>query len=122
MRRLIIVVLIFCSACTRNDKIPDGIIGKEKMESILWDMIQADRFSTQFLVKDSAKLDVKKETFILYEQVFQINKVTKDEFVKSYKYYLSRPDITRVLFDSLATRANRRKEAVYQKAHETTIK
>ena len=115
MKRLLIPVLVIFCACTHNDRIPDGIIGKEKMESILWDMILADRFSTQFLAKDSAKLDVKKETFILYDQVFQVNKVTKNEFVKSYKYYLSRPDITKVIFDSLASRANRRKEAIYKK-------
>jgi hypothetical protein len=115
MRHLLILVFFMLSACTNNDRIPDDIIGKEKMERILWDMIQADRFSTQFLAKDSAKLDVKKETFILYDQVFQVNKVTKDQFIKSYKYYLSRPDITKVIFDSLATRANRRKEAVYEK-------
>jgi hypothetical protein len=115
MRCFITATLIFFASCSNNDKIPDGIIGKEKMEGILWDMIQADRFSTQFLVKDSAKIDVKKETFVLYEQVFQINKVTKDEFIKSYKYYLSRPDITKVIFDTLASRATRRKNAVYEK-------
>src|SRR5688500_14224402 len=111
MRCLRIAILIFFTACSNNDKIPDGIIGKEKMEGILWDMIQADRFSSQFLMKDSAKLDVKKETFVLYEKVFQVNKVTKEDFIKSYKYYLSRPDITKVIFDTLASRANRRKEA-----------
>jgi hypothetical protein len=115
MRCMLFAALIFVCACTNNDRIPDDIIGKDKMERILWDMILADRYSTQFLVKDSAKLDVKKETFILYEKVFQVNKVTKDEFIKSYKYYLSRPDITKVLFDSLAIRANRRKDAYYEK-------
>ncbi len=115
MRCLIIATLIFFAACTHNDRIPDGIIGKEKMEGILWDMIQADRFSSQFLLKDSARIDVKKETLVLYDQVFQVNKVTKEEFIKSYKYYLSRPDITKVILDTLASRANRRKEAVYEK-------
>lgn len=118
MKRLLIPVLMIFCACTHNDRVPDDIIGREKMEGILWDMIQADRFSTQFLAKDSAKLDVKKETFILYDKVFQVNKVSKDEFVKSYKYYLSRPDITKVIFDSLASRANRRKEEVYKKSME----
>ncbi|HUP14002.1 MAG TPA: hypothetical protein VM187_17400, partial [Niastella sp.] len=32
------------------------------------------------------------------------------EFVKSYKFYMSRPDIARTMFDSLATRANRTRE------------
>ena len=114
-------VLILCmllavlSSCSKKNTIPSGIIGKDKMENILWDMIQADRFAAQYLVKDSLAIDLKKETFLLYDQVFQLNKVTKEEFVKSYNYYLSRPDITRVIFDSLATRANRRKDEVYKK-------
>jgi hypothetical protein len=115
MRCLLTAALIFFVGCTNNDKIPNGIIGKDKMEGILWDMIQADRFSSQFLAKDSARIDLKKETLVLYEQVFQINKVTKDEFIKSYKYYLSRPDITKVIFDTLASRANRRKNLIYEK-------
>ena len=114
MRCITIAMLIFFIACTNNDKIPEGIIGKEKMEGILWDMILADRYSSQFLLKDSARRDVKEETLVLYEQVFQVNKVTKEEFIKSYKYYLSRPDITKVIFDTLATRANRRRDAVYK--------
>ena len=115
MRCLLTAALIFFAGCSNNDRIPNDIIGKEKMEGILWDMILADRFSSQFLAKDSAKIDVKKETLVLYEQVFQIHKVKKEEFIKSYKYYLSRPDITKVLFDTLASRSNRRKNAVYEK-------
>ncbi len=43
----------------------------------------------------------------------KLHQVSKDEFVKSYKFYLSRPDIAREMFDSLATRANRRREELF---------
>lgn len=114
MRYWLLCLLFIFSACSKKDKIPPDVIGKEKMELVLWDMIQADRFVAQFLLKDSAKRNIREESLILYEKVFQVHKISRDQFVKSYKYYLSRPDITRVIFDSLATRAQRKKEEVYK--------
>jgi len=116
MNRLLLVclsVLVCVSiSCTDKDKIPKGVLAKEKMEKVLWDMIQAERFRETF-IRDSSK-DLKAETFKLYAQVFEIHKVSKDEFIKSYKFYMSRPDIAREMFDSLATRANRRREDLYK--------
>lgn len=116
MIRLLLVCLsaiVFCLvSCTDKDKVPKGVLPKDKMQKVLWDMIQAERFRETF-IRDSSK-DLKAETFKLYAQVFEIHKVTKDEFVKSYKFYMSRPDIARDMFDSLATQANRRREEMYK--------
>ena len=116
MNRLLLVCLSaivwFLVSCTDKDKIPAGVLPKDKMEKVLWDMIQAERYRDTY-VRDSS-LDLKKETFKLYAQVFEIHQVSKDEFIKSYKFYMSRPDIARVMFDSLATRANRRREELYK--------
>lgn len=103
----VLFILIFFLSCSDKPSPPADLINKDNMGKILWDMVQADRFSTVYLLKDSAKKDVKAETFKLYDQVFQIHKVTKDQFVKSYKYYLSRPDIGKEIFDSVVVRANR---------------
>jgi hypothetical protein len=101
-------------ACTNKDKIPSDVLPRDEMEKVMWDMIQADRFSSQFLERDSvAKKNLKTETFKLYEKVFQLHKITREEFVHSFKFYLDRPDINRVLFDSLSARANRRRTEVY---------
>jgi hypothetical protein len=81
---------------------------------VLWDMVVADRFTTQFVLKDSAKKDVTEETFRVYSQVFSINNITRDEFIRSYKFYLTRPDLTKVMFDSIMQRANRLKEESYR--------
>ncbi|WP_315817577.1 DUF4296 domain-containing protein [Paraflavitalea speifideaquila] len=107
------LVILFV-ACTNKNKIPKDVVPQEQMEKVMWDMIQADRFSSQFLERDSAaRKNIKIETLQLYERVFQIHKITKDEFVHSFEFYLSRPDINRVLFDTLAARANRRRADVY---------
>ena len=114
-KSIIIICFLITIGCTNSTKIPPDIFPKEKMENILWDMILADRYSAQFLLKDSISKNVKLETMKLYDQVFQLNNTTQAAFVKSFKFYLNRPDITKVIFDSLAARGNRNRNALYQK-------
>jgi hypothetical protein len=113
---LIIILLVF--ACTKKDKIPGDVIPQQKMEKVLWDMILADRFAAQFLVKDSSKINLKAKTFELYEQVFQINGISRENFISSFKFYMSRPDISKIMFDSISVRANRMKPEVFNRARE----
>jgi len=123
-----VIILLVFAACTNNNKIPDGIIPKRKMENILWDMIRADRFANQFLVHDS--VNRKRKTFEMYENVFHIHHISREEFLKSYKFYLGRPDIAKVMFDSISVRAERRRSEVYQipskdsltRAHDSTMR
>lgn len=108
-----LLVLAFV-ACTNKDKIPGDVLPREEMEKVMWDMVQADRFSSQFLERDSvARKNIKTENLILYEKVFKVHKITREEFIHSFKFYLSRPDINKVLFDTMAARANRRRADVY---------
>lgn len=107
------LIIIFLAGCTNQYKVPSGIMQKEKMEKVLWDMIMADRYATITLSRDSAK-NIKEETFKMYDQVFTINKISRQEFVKSLKYYLERPDISLVMLDSLATKANRKRDEIYR--------
>jgi len=110
----IIFFTIIAIGCTNKSRIPSDVLAKDKMEKVLWDMMMADRFATQFIVKDSAKRDVTAETFRLYSQVFAMNKISREEFVRSYKFYMTRPDISKVLFDTILQRANRQKEELYR--------
>jgi len=117
MRYILVIVCLFISlACSNPEKVPKDIIPKEKMEKVLWDMMLADRYSSQFLVRDSAKINVKEETFKLYDQVFQVHRISKDEFIKSYKYYLNRPDLNKVMFDSLSARGSRARDTLYKRS------
>lgn len=111
---LLVIAVIFVVACTNTTKIPEHVLPQQKMEGVLWDMIQAERFSTLFLFKDSAKIDLTVEKFNLYEKVFQIHNVSKDQFINSYRFYLSRPDLAKVMFDSISAKAERIKNDRYK--------
>ncbi len=99
------------TACSDKKKVPSDVLGRDEMEAVMWDMIQADRYATTYFHSDSIKRrDIKTETLKLYDQIFQIHDISQEEFVKSYKFYLSRPDISKAMFDSIYTKANRRRE------------
>jgi len=99
--------------CSEKDSIPSGVMGKEEMGSILWDMMQADQYATTYLIKDSSRVNVKMETLKLYEEIFRLHKVTREEFRKSFQFYQDHPDITRTLLDSLTARGNRMRSESY---------
>ena len=112
---LIVVLLAVGTGCSDEKGVPSGILAREDMQMVLWDMIQADQYSTYF-TKDSAHLDLKLENMRLYEQVFQLHHVSREEFAKSYKYYMAHPDLTQTLLDSLIAMGNRIRDESYRRA------
>lgn len=130
-----LLALLCMTGCADKTKVPYGIIPQDKMEKILWDMIEADQYSNLYLIKDSfhvtkdsvrvpkdsihgtkdsfrvkkdsVRVDVKLETLKLYQQIFQLHQVSREDFEKSFQYYIGRPDLTRRLFDSAIALGNR---------------
>jgi hypothetical protein len=112
---LLVVVLLVGSGCSDKDSVPAGILPHEKMEAVMWDVVQAEQYSSNYLAKDSAHIDLKLENLRLYDEVFRLHQVSRDEFRKSYKYYLSRADLAQVLFDSLLAKGNRLRSESYSR-------
>ena len=95
-----ISLLLLVFGCVRNDKIPKNIIPQNEMHSIMWDLMRADAYVSDFIMKDSTK-DKNTESGILYEKVFAIHSTTQEAFKKSMAFYESRPDLFKVITDSL---------------------
>ncbi len=111
---LLIIICLAIASCAGKDHVPSGILPRDKMEGVLWDMVLADQYAS-YLTKDSSHLDLKKEHLRLYEQVFRLHDVTRDKFQKSYKYYLDHPDLSQTLFDSLVNKGNRLRTESYSR-------
>jgi uncharacterized protein DUF4296 len=109
-----LLAIILLVGCAGKDKIPSGVLPKEKMEKILWDMMEADQYVSIYLAKDSNRINEKMETLKLYQTIFEMNKVSRDEFRESYQFYQGRPDLSRSLFDSLLTRGNKLRMESYR--------
>ena len=109
MRMLVLFTLIFSLAsCTNRDKIPDDILKPEKMETVLWDYIGADVYVTDHFGRDSSK-DKNFENAKLQLRVFEKHRITKDQFYKSYRYYVEHPQLMRTTIDSMLQEQRRNK-------------
>jgi len=101
MRFFLFIILIFLNfGCIRDNKIPKDVIPQNQMRKIIWDLMRADAYVTDFVMKDST-LDKKAESAKLYEKIFDIHTTTQEAFKKSLAFYQSRPDLFKVISDSL---------------------
>jgi hypothetical protein len=51
----------------------------------------------------------------MFQQVFAIHGITKDEFYKSYRYYEGHPDKNKILMDSVSAYATRQRLELYKR-------
>lgn len=109
MRKFFVLILIISlSGCKDKDGLPAGILKKEKMQAVLWDVIQAESYTTQFLKKDSTK-NIPLENAKLQQQIFAIHKISKNDFYESYDYYKYHIELMRALLDSITINGEREK-------------
>jgi len=107
---LFIILIILNFGCIRDNKIPKDVIPQNQMRKIMWDLMRADAYVTDFVMKDST-LDKKAESAKLYEKIFDIHATTQEAFKKSLAFYQSRPDLFKVISDSL--RSDEKKSQQY---------
>jgi hypothetical protein len=95
-----LLITPFFSCSDREQK--KDVLPENEMREVMWDMMRADQYVGSFL-KDSTH-NKKDQSIALYEEIFHIHKITREQFKTSYDYYSSRPDLFRPILDSLAKR------------------
>lgn len=81
-----LVFILFLFSC-KNDKLPEGIIGRKEMASLLVDVHLADGAVYMTAIPDS----INKYGMGLYKAVFNKHKVDSVTFRKSFQYYARNP-------------------------------
>ena len=82
MRFFLFIILIISNfACIRDNKVPKDVIPQNQMRKIMWDLMRADAYVTDFIMKDSTR-DKKAESAKLYEKIFDIHSTTREIFQK----------------------------------------
>jgi hypothetical protein len=105
--RFLIIIIIWCSAsCSNSDRVPSNVLPAEKMEKVLWDMMRADNFVNDFLVRSDSTLNKDSESIKMYQRVFAIHETTQDEFRRSLTFYKEHPTLFKRIFDSLNIRTD----------------
>ena len=95
--------VIFCFlliCCSPKEPIPNEVFPVKKMQAVLWDVMRADEIANYYKAKDST-IDLLSKHIQLYDTIFSIHKVTKEDFKRSLQFYQSRPDLLKIILDSL---------------------
>lgn len=105
--------IVFMLSCSKR-KVPKTVLHIDKMQAVYWDYIRADVFANEFVRKDSSK-NVLIESARLQQMVFDRHKVSKDEFYKSYNFYLKNPPLLKEMLDTMLVRQPKLYEQQNQK-------
>jgi len=120
MTRLLNVVffLLILAGHSCNDKKPEGkVLPKEKMQAVLWDVLQADAFTGNFIKKDSSKNEGA-ENASLQKKIFELHKISREDFTTSYDYYSSHPEQMKIMLDSMSAKAERDRNKIMKERYE----
>jgi hypothetical protein len=99
---LIVIGITMIVSCKGKDGIPNNMIGKEKMQAILEDMMRADQFFIDYIVNKDSTFDQQKGFTSFYQQILDIHDVSRDKFSKSFAYYRSNPELLKTIMDSIS--------------------
>jgi hypothetical protein len=109
MRVTAFIIFICCTVgCKSKDEVPAGILKFDKMQAVLWDVIQAEALTGQFIKKDFS-IDAPLENLKMQQQIFANHQIKKEEFYTSYQYYSVHVQLMRSMLDSITTLAERNK-------------
>ncbi|MGC4038158.1 MAG: DUF4296 domain-containing protein [Chitinophagaceae bacterium] len=100
VKAILFLSILFIVSCSSNNSIPKNVIQPPAMSALMWDLMRADEFVSNFQRKDSSHTFKDKSTF-LYEEVFKIHHTDKAQFEKSISFYKLHPDMFKTVVDSL---------------------
>ena len=103
MRKTLFLLCFFALACS-GTSVPGDVLPPQKMEEVLYDMIRADEMADHLKLSDSTWQPFSRRT-ALYDTVFQVHRVKKEEFRKSLSFYQSRPDLLKEVIEGMRKKA-----------------
>lgn len=98
-----LLALIFLYACTNEASVPDGVLPPQQMAAVLYDAIRADELTDLRVLQDSTFRTFGKRT-ALYDTVLRLHNLAKERFNASLAFYQGRPDLLKIVLDTLQQR------------------
>jgi hypothetical protein len=121
MRVVALLLMFAILSCGSSDKVPKDVLEPRKMERVMTDILMAESFSESYLLLDTTK---KRDEWFTGElnKVLAINHISQDQFRKSMDFYKSRPDIFKVIVDSINAKGQRNRDKIYDMQKKTRLK
>ncbi|MBC7867239.1 MAG: DUF4296 domain-containing protein [Gloeobacteraceae cyanobacterium ES-bin-316] len=79
------------------------------MQAVYWDYIRADVYTNEMIRNDSTKIAAR-ENSRLQNEIFALHKISKEDFYKSYDYYLNHPLMLKEMLDTMTVRQQKKIE------------
>ncbi|MFT4092380.1 MAG: DUF4296 domain-containing protein [Niabella sp.] len=98
------ILAIFLTACSGTSS---GVLPKEKMQKVLWEVTQGGEFLNGYVYSRHPELNRVAVNNQMLERIFKINNITRKQFNKSLEYYRNNPKELAVLLDSVTAQQQR---------------
>jgi hypothetical protein len=106
-------ILSAAISCSRSREVPSGLIQKEQMGRILYDIGLAEGSVETEYYRDSSR---NKDSLLRaqLDKVMAVHGTSREDFQRSYDFYKRNPHIFKEVVDTLQARAQRNQQRMFQ--------
>lgn len=98
---LLILICVGVLSCGRGPSLPAGILPADKMEAVLWDLLRADQFVTNYVASRDTSIAGHAKGPQLYAAILKKHGITDSVFQVSVAYYKNNPKLFYPILDSI---------------------
>jgi hypothetical protein len=106
------VAVLICSCGNRQAR-TGKIISSDKMQAVMWDILQAEAYTDFYLKKDSSKMSLQNAG--LQKKIFELHQISKEDFYTSFDFYSNHSGDMRIILDSVSSKAERQRNKMMEK-------
>lgn len=111
-RFMIMLGMFLLAACGGKDQLPEGVLGETRMRAVMKDVLLAESYAESLAMTDTVNT---RDQIISKElsKVMAVHKISQNDFRRSLDFYKQRPDLFKVIIDSIQSEAKRNQERVF---------
>ena len=103
--RVVIIACLFLFVSCKGESVPKDVFSKQKMGDVMYAILLADEWVDYTRMYDSTYMNFSKRAAI-YDSVFQLHGISKQDYQKSMAYYQGRPDVLKDILEELSKRGD----------------
>lgn len=115
------IISFFCLLTACKSDLPKDVISVNTMQDVMTDMLLAEGFAENFLLLDTSK---SRDYWYSqeYSKVMAIHKISQKDFRRSIQFYKTRPDLFKVIVDTVSQRGLRHRDRAYESMKNRKLK
>ncbi len=107
MKYYLTILLFSLLSCTSNVTNKEQL-STDKMKAVIWQLMQADEYYTRASLLDST-MKINRKNIQMYQQIFDLNKVSSQQFYNTIDYLEKHPIQFKEVMDSVTALSKREK-------------